>query len=125
MALYSGQWRGVIGDFQVVVQVEAVAGFFAPVLNGTGYAVNRTTGETTRLMIHGIGTMTDANKAGSLLNIEVASENVGAAARIGQFAGHLSSDRRSWPGHYQALSHVSDFVDLFRVDDVPVTFTKD
>lgn len=125
IALYSGQWRGVIGDVVVVLQIQAVAGYRAPALDGTGTAVNRTTGDTHKLKIFGSGSMTDDCGTCSMFNIRLDQGGLGPHARIGQFFGQLSQRTRSWSGHYRASSFDPDFVDVFGVDNVPVTFTKD
>jgi hypothetical protein len=129
IALYSGQWRALIGDVRVVVQIHAVRGFFAPVLDGTGSAVNVTTGETNQLKISGSGMMSDDSGSGSFFNISMADEvtegRTTPGGSIGQFTGHILADGRTWTGRYRAWSNFTDYVDIFGVADVPVTFAKD
>lgn len=129
IALYSGQWSALIGDVQIVVQLRAVPGFFAPALDGLGTAVNRTTGETHQLHIHGSGTMSDDTASGAFLNIgladEVSRDGIRPGAKVGQFWGNILPDGRTWAGRYRAWSECSDCVDIFGLQEVPVTFTKD
>ena len=65
------------------------------------------------------------DSSNSFFNINLDEGGVGPGASIGQFRGQTSQERRSWVGRYRDWSFSPDFVDLFRGDDVPVTFTKD
>jgi hypothetical protein len=132
--LFSGQWRGVIGEVEAVLQIQAQRGFGSPALSGTGTFLNRTTGQNGRLTISGLGTLYDTPDRGpALLNLATPDE-VGADGRItkpqqhmGQFRGHLSGSR-TWPGQFEGPYNNSGMLTadgIFGVQRAAVTFIKD
>src|SRR4029453_7222223 len=72
--LYSGQWRGVIGEVQVVLQIQAERGFGWPSLRGIGKYRNGTTGENGALTIGGLGKLEHTSDAPALLHLFTADE---------------------------------------------------
>jgi len=131
--LYSGQWRGVIGEVEVVLQIQAQPGFVLA-LSGTGTFLNRTTGQNGRLTISGIGWLYDTpDSAPAFFNLATPDE-VGAGARItksqqhmGQFKGRLSGSR-TWPGQFEGPYNNSGMLTadgIFGVQQAAVTFIKD
>jgi hypothetical protein len=130
--LYSGQWRGVIGEVQVVLQIQAERGFGSPSLRGTGTYLNGTTGQNGRLTVAGLGNLDDTSDVTSLLNLETVHE-LGADGQtitkmgqfMGQFRGNLSGPR-TWPGHFEGpRSFRNDYDGIFGVPNAAVTFIKD
>jgi hypothetical protein len=130
--LYSGQWRGVIGEVQITLQIQAQRGFGSPALLGTGTYLNGTTGQNGRLTIGGLGTMDDRSAAPALLSLSTAAE-LGADGRtftkleqpMGQFTGNLSGPR-TWPGHFEGPRRWGwDYDGIFGVPNAAVTLFKD
>jgi hypothetical protein len=130
--LYSGQWRGVIGEVQVVLQIQAERGFGWPSLRGTGTYLNRTTGQNGRLTVGGLGNLDDTSDAPALLNLSTADE-LGADGQtitkmgqhMGQFRGNLSGPG-TWPGQFEGpRTFGHDYDGIFGVPNAAVTFIKD
>ena len=130
--LYSGQWRGVIGEVQVALQIEAEEGFASPSLRGTGTYLNGTTGQNGRLTIGGLGNLDDTSVRPAFLNLYTADE-LGAdgqtitkmGQQMGQFKGNLSGPR-TWTGQFEGpRSFGHDYDGIFGVANAAVTFIKD
>ena len=130
--LYSGQWRGVIGEVQVALQIQAERGFGGPSLRGTGTYLNGTSGQNGRLTIGGLGNLDDTSNAPPFLNLSTADE-LGADGRtitksgqlMGQFSGNLSGPR-TWPGQFKGpRTFGRDYDGIFGVPNAAVTFIKD
>ena len=135
--LYSGQWRGVIGEVQVTLQIQAERGFGLPALRGTGTYLNGTTGQNGRLTIGGSGTMDDRSAAPASFNLYWANE-LGADGQtitklgqpfMGRFTGNLSGPQRwpqTWPGQFEGPRRSGwDYDGIFGVPNAAVTFIKD
>jgi hypothetical protein len=129
--VYSGQWRGVIGDVHVVLQIQAERGFGLPALGGTGTYRNGATGETGRLTVSGIGTFEDTANSSAFFNISTAYE-LGAdgqsitkpAQPMGQFRGNVSGG--TWPGEFQGPRTFGwNYDGIFGILHAMVTFMKD
>ena len=129
--LYSGQWRGVIGQVQVVLQIQAQRGYGSPALGGTGTYLNGTTGQNGRLTVSGLGNLDDTATLPALLNLRTADEvrPDGVVTKVGQFMGQFignPSDPRTWPGQFEGPRlHGSDYDGIFEVSRASVTFIKD
>jgi hypothetical protein len=130
--LYSGQWRGVIGEVQIVLQIQAERGFGRPGLRGTGTYVNGTTGQNGRLTVFGLGNLDDASDPPALLNLSTADE-LGADGQtitklgqpMGQFNGNLSGPG-IWPGQFEGPRRFGhDYDGIFSVPNAAVTLIKD
>ena len=130
--LYSGQWRGVIGGVQVVLQIQAERGFGSPALRGTGTYLNGTTGQNGRLTIGGLGNLDDTSNSPDLLNLSTADE-LGADRQtitklgqpMGQFRGNLSG-ARTWVGQFEGpRTFGNDYDGIFGVPNAAVMFIKD
>ena len=129
--LHSGQWRGVIGQVQVVLQIQAARGFGSPSLGGTGTYLNSLTEQNGRLTVSGLGTLDDTRDPPASFNLFTADE-LGADGRItklgqhmGQFRGNLSGPR-TWPGQFDGPRGFGrDDDGIFEVPRAAVTFVKD
>lgn len=130
--LYSGQWRGVIGEVQVVLQIQAERGFGEPSLRGTGTYLNGTTGQTGRLTVAGLGNLDDTSEVTALLNLSTADEHGADGLTItktgqpmGQFRGNLSGSR-TWPGQFEGPRRFGhDYDGIFGIPNGAVTLIKD
>ena len=130
--LYSGQWRGVIGDVQIVLQLQAERGFGRPSLSGTGTYLNGTTGQNGRLTVGGLGNLDDTSDPPALLNLSTADEHGADGLTItkmgqpmGQFRGNLSGTQ-TWPGQFDGPRRFGhDYDGIFGVPNAAVTFIKD
>ena len=130
--LYSGQWRGVIGDVQIVLQLQAERGFGRPSLSGTGTYLNGTTGQNGRLTVGGLGNLDDTSSVTALLNFSTADEHgadgltiIKMGQPMGQFRGNLSGPR-TWPGQFEGpRTSGHDYDGIFGVANGAVTLIKD
>jgi hypothetical protein len=122
----------VIGEVQVVLQIQAERGFGSPSLRGTGTYLNGTTGQNGRLTVGGLGNLDDTSDAPALLNLSRADE-LGADGQtitkmgqhMGQFRGNLSGPR-TWPGQFEGpRTFGHDYDGIFGVPNAAVTFIKD
>lgn len=126
VALYTGRWRGNINGLQVVLDMGAAKQPGLLSLDGTGTALNPTTGEMHRLKISGI-------KAGAgvpLFNLFTErvigpdGRIVGGDQHTGQFRGEVSGDGRTWPGRFTTTN--DNFgVPIFGQGEHAVTLTKE
>jgi hypothetical protein len=121
----------VIGEVQVVLQIQAERGFAAPHLAGTGTHLNGTTGQNGRLTIDGFGNLDDTSGAPAFFNLftpdEYGADGV-TIAKLGQYMGRFGgnvSGTRTWSGQFEGPRRSAhDYDGIFIVQNAAVTFIK-